>query len=152
MREQRREVASIQATDDGAQGWGEAESVYAEIAEQVGGMRVLHLNSGWGAGSEVLAVKARSVTGAEAESERVAYARQTWSRTNLEFIGGDLKRQPEVSGGYEAVVALGFTGQMPNVRQMLSRICQVMEDGGVAWISVEESEEGGSGSAMFSWP
>ena len=109
------------------------------------------LSRGGGAGSDVLAVKARSVTGVEEDSERVAYARQTWRRPNLEFTAGDAIRRPELSGGYEAVVALGLTGQIQNVRQMLWRICGLMEDWGVAWVSLGRSEEGGSGTSTFSW-
>jgi SAM-dependent methyltransferase len=104
--------------------------VYEWIAARVHGRRVVDLACGEGYGADVLARTAARVTGVDANPEafehaRLKYPQVTFERTMVELWRGDV----------DCVVFLQTIEHIQDPDAMLAHVRQLIEPGGVAYIS-----------------
>ena len=108
--------------------------VYEWIARRVSGMRVLDLACGEGYGSQLLASRAASVVGVDANPEAYEHARLRYGRANLRFERGLLEGFGE-PGSYEAVVLLQTIEHVRDPAGVLGHVRELLEPGGTAYVS-----------------
>ncbi|HET9073664.1 MAG TPA: class I SAM-dependent methyltransferase [Solirubrobacteraceae bacterium] len=108
--------------------------VYEWIARRVGGLRVLDMACGEGYGSAVLARRAASVVGVDANPEAFEHARLRYSGPNLRFDRGLVETwgQP---GSFDAVVFLQTIEHVFDAPAVLERFRALLAPGGVAFIT-----------------
>jgi SAM-dependent methyltransferase len=108
--------------------------VYEWIARRVSGMRVLDLACGEGYGSHLLASKAASVVGVDANPEAYEHARLRYRRANLRFERELLEGFGE-PGSYEAVVFLQTIEHVPDPAAVLAHVRELLGPRGTAYVS-----------------
>jgi SAM-dependent methyltransferase len=108
--------------------------VYEWIARRVGGLRVLDMACGEGYGSMVLAGRAASVVGVDANPEAHEHARLRYRAANLRFERGLVETwgQP---GSLDAIVFLQTIEHVVDPPAVLDHFKGLLAPGGVAYIS-----------------
>jgi 2-polyprenyl-3-methyl-5-hydroxy-6-metoxy-1,4-benzoquinol methylase len=108
--------------------------VYEWIAERVGGQHVLDLASGEGYGAEVLARRAASVVGVDANPEAFDHARLRYRLPNLRFERGMVEIYGE-PGSFDAVSFLQTIEHVRDPAAVLAHIRELLVPGGSAYVS-----------------
>jgi 2-polyprenyl-3-methyl-5-hydroxy-6-metoxy-1,4-benzoquinol methylase len=106
--------------------------VYEWIAERVAGRRVIDMACGEGYGADVLARRARTVVGVDANPEAYEHARLRYRRPNLSFA------RELVETFTDDCDALVFLQTIEHVREpgpLLERFAAMLAPGGCAYIS-----------------
>ncbi len=106
--------------------------VYEWIAERVHGLRVLDMACGEGYGSDVLARRAQSVVGVDANPEAHEHARLRYVRENLTFARGLVETY---ASPCEAVVFLQTIEHVGNPDEVLDRFRALVGPGGVVYLT-----------------
>ncbi len=110
-------------------------AVYEWIAERVAGKRVLDMACGEGYGSSVLARRAASVVGLDANPEAHEHARLRYTAANLTFERGLVETWGE-PGSFDAVVFLQTIEHVQDPGAVLRHFRTLLpEGGGVAYVS-----------------
>ena len=109
-------------------------AVYQWIAERVRGQRVLDMACGEGYGSDVLAGRAASVLGVDANPQAYEHARLRYRRSNLRFERGLVETfgQP---GEFDAVVFLQTIEHVQDPAAVLRHFKHLLVPGGTAYVS-----------------
>lgn len=106
--------------------------VYEWIAQRVTGMRVVDMACGEGYGSNVLAARAASVVGVDANPEAHEHARLRYVRPNLRFERDLVESFGEPC---DAVVFLQTIEHVQDAGAILAHFKSMLEPGGVAFVS-----------------
>ena len=109
-------------------------AVYEWIAARVAGLRVLDMACGEGYGSAVLARRAVSVVGVDANPEAHEHARLRYRASNLRFERALVEAFGE-RGGYDAVVFLQTIEHVQEPLGVLAHFAALLAPGGVAYVS-----------------
>ena len=107
-------------------------AVYEWIAERVGGRRVVDMACGEGYGSDVLARRAASVVGVDANPEAHEHARLRYARPNLRFERDLVEGFAEPC---DAVVFLQTIEHVQDAGAILDHFRSMLSTGGVAYVS-----------------
>jgi SAM-dependent methyltransferase len=106
--------------------------VYEWIAERVRGARVIDMACGEGYGSEVLAARAASVVGVEANPDAYEHARLRYRRENLRFERALVET---FSAPADAVVFLQTIEHLTDPDDALRHFSSLLDAGGAAYVS-----------------
>lgn len=106
--------------------------VYEWIAARVDGLRVLDMACGEGYGAEVLARRAASVVGVDANPEAHEHARLRYRRPNLRFERDLVDRFSEPC---DAVVFLQTVEHLEDPGAVLDNFASLLDPGGAAYVS-----------------
>jgi SAM-dependent methyltransferase len=107
-------------------------AVYEWVAAQVAGRRVIDMASGEGYGAEILAARARSVVGVEANPEAFEHARLRYRRPNLRFERSMVEVYAEPC---DAVVFLQTIEHVQDPGAVLEHFKAMLAPGGVVFVS-----------------
>jgi 2-polyprenyl-3-methyl-5-hydroxy-6-metoxy-1,4-benzoquinol methylase len=108
--------------------------VYEWIARRVAGMRVIDMASGEGYGSDLLADRAVSVVGVDANPEAYEHARLRYGRSNLRFERGLVESHGE-PGMFDAVVLLQTIEHLHDPEAALAHFRSLLAPGGTVYVS-----------------
>jgi 2-polyprenyl-3-methyl-5-hydroxy-6-metoxy-1,4-benzoquinol methylase len=108
--------------------------VYDWIAERVGGAAVIDMASGEGYGADVLARRAGSVLGLDANPEAYEHARLRYTRANLSFDRGLVETYGEPAS-YDVVSFLQTIEHVQNPEEVLGHFRGLLKPSGTAYIS-----------------
>jgi SAM-dependent methyltransferase len=106
--------------------------VYEWIAERVGDRRVVDLACGEGYGSALLAQRAASVVGVDANPEAFEHARLKYSAPNLSFERNMIELW---QGDVDCVVFLQTIEHVQDPDAMLEHVRELIGPGGVAYVT-----------------
>jgi SAM-dependent methyltransferase len=109
-------------------------AVYRWIAARCSGRRVVDMACGEGYGSAVLAERAASVVGVDANPETFEHARLKYTGPNLSFERALVERYDE-GAPYDAIVFLQTIEHVERPRDLLERFATLLAPGGVAYVS-----------------
>ena len=107
-------------------------AVYEWIAERCTGLEVVDMACGEGYGVEVLARRARRVTGVDANPEAHEHARLKYARPGVRFVRDLVERFDEPC---DAVVFLQTIEHVEKPAEVLDRFRSILRPGGVAYVS-----------------
>jgi SAM-dependent methyltransferase len=107
-------------------------AVYGWIADRVAGLRVIDLACGEGYGADLLATKAASVVGVDANPEAYQHARLRYRRPNLRFERALIEH---FTAPADAVVLAQTIEHLSDPAAMLARLAQLVGASGVAFVS-----------------
>jgi 2-polyprenyl-3-methyl-5-hydroxy-6-metoxy-1,4-benzoquinol methylase len=110
------------------------QAAYEWIGARVAGARVLDLACGEGYGSEVLARRAASVVGVDANPEAHEHAQLRYGRRGLRFERGLVETFGE-PGAFDAVVFLQTIEHVFDPVAVLEHVRSLLAPGGVAYVS-----------------
>jgi SAM-dependent methyltransferase len=108
--------------------------VYEWISDRVAGRDAIDLACGEGYGSDVLARRAASVVGLDANLEAHEHARARYVRENLRFDRGLVETYGD-AGAFDAVVFLQTIEHVLQPGDVVRHIRSLLAPGGVAYIS-----------------
>ena len=106
--------------------------VYEWIARRVDGLRVVDMASGEGYGADVLARRAASVTGVEANPGAFEHARLRYRRANLRWVRAMVETFAEPC---DAVVCLQTIEHLHDPGAVLDHFASLLHPGGVVYVS-----------------
>jgi 2-polyprenyl-3-methyl-5-hydroxy-6-metoxy-1,4-benzoquinol methylase len=106
--------------------------VYEWVAEQVAGRRVIDMASGEGYGADLLATRAASVVGVEANPDAFEHARRRYVRDNLRFERGMVEVYAEPC---DAVVFLQTIEHVQDADGVLEHFAAMLAPGGAVFVS-----------------
>ncbi len=109
-------------------------AVYRWIASRVSGQRVLDMACGEGYGSAVLADKAATVVGVEANPEAHEHARLRYRNANLSFARGLVETYGR-PGEFDCVAFLQTIEHVHDPEAVLRHLRELLRRGGSAYIS-----------------
>jgi 2-polyprenyl-3-methyl-5-hydroxy-6-metoxy-1,4-benzoquinol methylase len=107
-------------------------AVYEWVASYVAGKRVIDMASGEGYGADLLAVRARSVVGVEANPDAFEHARLRYRRQNLRFERAMVEAYAEPC---DAVVFLQTIEHVQDPGAVLEHFKAMLAPGGVLFVS-----------------
>jgi 2-polyprenyl-3-methyl-5-hydroxy-6-metoxy-1,4-benzoquinol methylase len=107
-------------------------AVYAWVAAQVAGRRVIDMASGEGYGADLLAARAASVVGVEANPEAYEHARLRYRRANLRFERSMVEVYAEPC---DAIVFLQTIEHVQDPAGVLEHFRGMLAPGGVVFVS-----------------
>jgi SAM-dependent methyltransferase len=107
-------------------------AVYEWVASQVAGKRVIDMASGEGYGAEILAARAASVVGVEANPDAFEHARLRYRRANLRFERSMVEVYAEPC---DAVVFLQTIEHVRDPGAVLEHFKAMLAPGGVVFVS-----------------
>ena len=107
-------------------------AVYEWIAQHCGGLEVVDMACGEGYGCEVLARRARRVTGVDANPEAHEHARLRYSRPGVRFVRDLVERWSEPC---DALVFLQTIEHVPEPAAVLRHFRGMLRPGGRAYVS-----------------
>jgi 2-polyprenyl-3-methyl-5-hydroxy-6-metoxy-1,4-benzoquinol methylase len=107
-------------------------AVYAWIAAQVQGRRVIDMASGEGYGADLLAGHAASVVGVEANPDAFEHARLRYTRPNLRFERGMVEVYAEPC---DAIVFLQTIEHVQDPAALLDHFASMLAPGGAVFVS-----------------
>ena len=100
------------------------------------GKRVLDLASGEGYGTNMLAMKARSVVGVEIDGSAVQHARQKYKLDNLEFVAGSVTNIPiKEEHGFDLVVCFEAIEHIEDQQKLVAEAKRMLKPDGILVIS-----------------
>jgi 2-polyprenyl-3-methyl-5-hydroxy-6-metoxy-1,4-benzoquinol methylase len=106
--------------------------VYRWIAERCRGLDVVDMACGEGYGTAVLAERAASVTGVDANPEAHEHARLKYTRAGVRFVRDLVESYSEPC---EAVVFLQTIEHVQNPKEILDHLRAMLRPGGTAYVS-----------------
>jgi 2-polyprenyl-3-methyl-5-hydroxy-6-metoxy-1,4-benzoquinol methylase len=106
--------------------------VYRWVAERVAGRRVIDMASGEGYGADVLAARAASVVGVEANPDAYEHARLRYGRDNLRFERSMVEVYAEPC---DAIVFLQTIEHVQDPDAVLEHVRELIGPAGVAYVS-----------------
>lgn len=109
-------------------------AVYEWIAARVGGARVIDMACGEGYGSNLLARRARSVVGVDANPEAHEHARLRYTASGLRFARGLVETYGE-PGSFDAVVFLQTIEHVQDPVAVLEHFRSLLAPAGVAYVT-----------------
>lgn len=109
-------------------------AVYEHIAARVEGLRVLDMACGEGYGADLLARRAASVVGVDANPEAHEHARLRYRRANLRFERG-LAESWGAPGEWDAVVFLQTIEHVRDPAGVLAHLRGLLAAGGTVYVS-----------------
>jgi SAM-dependent methyltransferase len=109
-------------------------AVYRWIAARCGGRRVVDMACGEGYGSAVLAERAASVVGVDANPEAFEHARLKYTGPNLSFERA-LVEQFDDEAPYDVIVFLQTIEHVERPGDLLERFAGLLAPGGVAYVT-----------------
>jgi SAM-dependent methyltransferase len=107
-------------------------AVYEWVAERCQGRDVVDMACGEGYGVEVLATRARRVTGVDANPEAHEHARLKYTRPGIRFVRDLVESYSEPC---DAVVFLQTIEHMADPKGVLRHLRDMLRPGGVAYVS-----------------
>jgi SAM-dependent methyltransferase len=107
-------------------------AVYEWVAAQVAGRRVIDMASGEGYGADLLAARAASVVGVEANPDAFEHARLRYTRPNLRFERSMVEVYAEPC---DAVVFLQTIEHVQEPEEVLRHFRDMLRPGGAAYVS-----------------
>jgi 2-polyprenyl-3-methyl-5-hydroxy-6-metoxy-1,4-benzoquinol methylase len=107
-------------------------AVYEWVAARCGGLRVVDMACGEGYGVEVLARRARSVTGVDANPEAHEHASLKYTRPGVRFVRDLVERYEEPC---DAVVMLQTIEHVEDPGAVLGHFRRLLQPGGAAYVS-----------------
>lgn len=96
---------------------------------------VLDIGCGSGHGSNTLATKFKTVHGVDIAEEAIAYAKEHWQKTNINFSIGDSLNIPFSDNTFDVVVAFEVFEHLTDWRKFLSEIKRVLKPNGKVYLS-----------------
>jgi SAM-dependent methyltransferase len=107
-------------------------AVYEWVAQRCGGLDVVDMACGEGYGVEVLARRARRVTGVDANPEAYEHARRKYARPGVRFVRDLVERYGEPC---DAVVFLQTIEHVQDPEAVLRHFRDLLRPGGRAYVS-----------------
>jgi SAM-dependent methyltransferase len=109
-------------------------AVYRWVAARCNGRRVVDMACGEGYGSAVLATRAASVVGVDANPDAFEHARLKYTGANLSFERA-LVEEFDEGAPYDAIVFLQTIEHLERPAELLERFAALLAPGGVAYVS-----------------
>jgi SAM-dependent methyltransferase len=107
-------------------------AVYRWIAERCAGLDVIDMASGEGYGTDVLAARATTVTGVEANPDAFEHARLKYTRPGVKFVRDMVEMY---SAPCDAVVFLQTIEHVQDPKGVLDHFRSMLRPGGVVYVS-----------------
>src|SRR5829696_6222215 len=107
-------------------------AVYEWVAERCAGLDVVDMASGEGYGVDVLARRARRVTGVDANPDAHEHARLKYSRPGVRFVRDVVEKYAELC---DAVVFLQTIEHVADPEAMLHHFRELLRPNGIAFVS-----------------
>jgi len=104
---------------------------------------ILDIACGSGYGSEILASKARSVLGVDADLKTIEYARRHHTRPNITFDVSSAETFT-APGRFDKVISVETIEHLPNPENFLERTKGWLKPGGELWLTCPLSQDRGS--------
>lgn len=101
---------------------------------------VLDIASGEGYGSAFLAQVARSVVGVELNAEVAAHAGRAYSRSNLRFVGGDVRCIPLRDASVDVIVSFETIEHVYEHDALLAEMRRILRPNGILIISTPDRD------------
>jgi glycosyltransferase involved in cell wall biosynthesis/SAM-dependent methyltransferase len=111
---------------------------YAIATTLVAGLDVLDIASGEGYGSQLLALRARSVVGVDIAPEAVRHAQGKYPRANLSFLEGSCTVIPLPDASVDVVVSFETIEHIQEHEQFMAEVVRVLRKGGKLLISTPQ--------------
>ena len=105
------------------------------------GAEVLDAGCGVGYGSAFLADAARRVVGVDRDEDAIAYARERYSRPNVEFRVGDVAALDLPDASFDAVCAFETIEHVDDADAFAGEMARVLRPGGVFLVSTPRVDE-----------
>ena len=113
---------------------------YALALELAEGKKVLDIACGEGYGSNLLAQKAKQVTGVDIDIDTIGRARNKYTAANLSFQQGSTIRIPAADRQFDMVVSFETLEHVEEQEQMISEIKRVLAPAGLLLISTPDKK------------
>jgi SAM-dependent methyltransferase len=110
--------------------WNEHIARYAFAARLAANLRVLDVACGAGYGSAALADTARSVVGIDISAKAISWAREHYTRANLEFTQASASALPLADASIDLAVSFETIEHLPDWPAFLVEIRRVLAPGG----------------------
>src|SRR6266436_4548559 len=110
--------------------WNEHIARYAFASRLSRNRRVLDAGCGTGYGAAELSYAANSVTGMDISADAVAFARNQYSRRNLNWVQGSCTALPMVDASFDLVVAFEVIEHLTDWPQLIAEARRVLAPGG----------------------
>src|SRR5256885_2022765 len=107
-------------------------AVYEWVAERCAGLDVVDMACGEGYGVDVLARRARRVTGVDANPEAYEHARLKYTRPGVRFVRELVERYSEPC---DALVFLQTIEHVQEPERVLAHFREILRPGGVAYVT-----------------
>ena len=114
---------------------------YLAARRLVYGKRVLDIACGEGYGSDLLAKAAATVIGVDIDEGSIEHARQTYTRSNVRFLRGDVVAIPLGDASVDVVVSFETIEHLTDHRGMMLEIKRVLAPDGVLVLSSPDRRE-----------
>jgi SAM-dependent methyltransferase len=113
---------------------------YAIAIDLVKERTVLDLACGEGYGSNLLAMHAKQVTGADINKDTIKAAERKYRKANLQFMAAAVEELPFPDKHFDVVVSFETLEHTSNHEKMLDEIKRVLADGGKLIISTPDKK------------
>ena len=121
--------------------YGEHLSRYRSVLEVVKDKIVVDIASGAGYGTNLIASKAKHVTGVDYSEDAIEYAKKLYSATNLKFIKGDALDLPFEDNSVDVVVSLETIEHLTDPEKFVKEVKRVLRPNGVFIVSTPNDDE-----------
>lgn len=121
--------------------YGEHLSRYMSVLDAVKGKVVLDVASGAGYGTNLIASKAKFVTGVDYSKDAIEYSQNLYKSKNLEFICGDAQNLPIKDKSVDVVISLETIEHLKEPEQFVKEVKRVLKPGGKFIVSTPNDDE-----------
>jgi SAM-dependent methyltransferase len=113
---------------------------YQFAAPYCDGKEVLDAACGVGYGSAEVARTAARVVGADVDAEAIAYARERYGATNVEFVVADLLEPPFEDRSFDIVVSFETVEHLREPATFVAHVARMLRDDGAFLVSTPHAE------------
>lgn len=121
--------------------WYEHYHRYAMALQWVEGLDVLDAACGEGYGSELLATKAKSVTGVDISEKTITHAQHKYQKENLKFVTANVIKLPFKDNAFDVVVSFETLEHLIEHEELIKEFKRVLKTTGLLIISTPDKKE-----------
>ena len=118
--------------------WYEHYHRYAMALQWVEGLDVLDAACGEGYGSDLLATRAKSVTGVDISETAISHAQNKYQRENLKFTSSNVIKLPFKDNSYDVVVSFETLEHLIEHDELVQEFRRVLKSDGRLIISTPD--------------
>ncbi|NCU30782.1 class I SAM-dependent methyltransferase [Candidatus Saccharibacteria bacterium] len=121
--------------------YGEHLSRYSAVLELVKDKVVIDIASGAGYGTNLIASKAKHVTGVDYSKEAIEYASNLYKSKNLKFVQGNASNLPFEDNIFDVVVSLETIEHLEDPEKFVIEVKRVLKPEGIFIVSTPNDDE-----------